>query len=416
MADLTSFLQVSHDRGFLNQCTDLEGLKAHLSKGPCVAYLGFDATANSVHIGNLVGIMWLRWLQKCGHKPVVLLGDGTTKVGDPSGRDKTRPILTAEQIDKNVQGIAKVFERYLTFGDGATDAILVRNESWLKNLPYLEFLQNYGRHFSINRMMSFDSVRLRLEREQPLTFIEFNYMILQAYDFYHLFKTQNCALQLGGADQWGNIINGVELIRRTHGKTAYGMTTSLITTSDGDKMGKSAGGAVWLNEDKLPHYDFWQYWRNVTDQDVGRFLRLFTELPLEEIQKLETLKGSDVNQAKKILADEVTRLARGNEAVQSVNATVTQIFEKGSGSLDELPKTYLAKEKFVAGVPIVDLLCQSGLTKTRGEARRLIRGGGARLNDEVVKDENLKVGKDHMPQMKLSYGRKKHALVVASSE
>ncbi len=408
----SEFLQESYNRGFIHQCTDIDALDAMLTQGTVPAYLGFDATATSLHVGNLVGIMWLRLLQRTGHKPIVLLGGGTTKIGDPSGKDTQRQLLTDEQIAKNIEGIRAIYARYLTFGEKQKDALLVNNATWLEPLNYIDFLRDYGRHFSINRMLSFDSVKIRLEREQPLSFLEFNYMIFQAYDFVHLFKEYGCMLQMGGSDQWGNIVNGVELVRRCTNKTAYGLTTPLITTSNGAKMGKTAQGAVWLNADKLSPYDYWQFWRNTDDRDVGRYLKLFTDLPLAEIYKLEALQGAEINEAKKILADEATTLAHGKQVLDSIHTQVRELFEShGAGSLSELPQHTLAAD--ILPINVDDLFVRLGLCASKGEAKRLVQGGGARLNDIPIDDIKYVVTTQIFSNgpVKVSAGKKKHLII-----
>ncbi len=411
----SDFLRRLQDRGFIHQCTDLEALDAKAAKGPVTAYIGFDATADSLHVGSLVSIMLLRWLQKTGHKPIVLMGGGTTKVGDPSGKDESRQLLSDEEIAGNIASIRQVFERFLTFGDGPADAVLVNNADWLDSLAYIPFLREVGRHFTINRMLAFDSVKLRLEREQPLTFLEFNYMILQAYDFLELARRRDCALQMGGSDQWGNIVNGVELGRRIAGKELYGLTTPLITTAAGAKMGKTAAGAVWLNEARLSAYDYWQFWRNTEDGDVGRFLRLFTELPEDEIGRLEALEGAGINEAKKVLADEATKLCRGAEAAEAAAETARQTFEEGKLGA-ELPSIEVPRAELAGGVALFELMRRAGLAESNGAARRLIKGGGARLNDAVIGDETRQVGPGDLNSegvVKLSAGKKRHALVRA---
>ena len=402
------------ERGYVHQCTDLQELDEALSeKHPLTCYIGFDCTAPSLHVGSLLPIMLLRWFQKCGHKPIVLLGGGTTKVGDPSGKDKSRQLLSSSQIDTNKKGIQRIFERFLEFGDGATDAMMVDNSEWLDGLHYISFLRDYGRHFSINRMLGFDSVKLRLEREQTLSFLEFNYMILQAYDFLELNRRYNCSLQMGGSDQWGNIVNGVELARRVENIHLFGLTSPLITTSTGLKMGKSAEGAVWLNADHLSPYDYWQFWRNSADQDVGRFLRLFTELPLEEINRLESLKDAEINEAKKILANIATQLCHGENAAKDAEKTASETFEKGRGAYG-LPTHRVPADEIRAGMLAVELFSMVGLTSSKSEARRLIRAGGARINNKKINDEKLFVSiedADDEGLIKLSVGKKKHNLV-----
>jgi tyrosyl-tRNA synthetase len=412
----SEFLQQAQIRGFIHQGTDLEALDQLLLQGPVTGYIGFDATADCLHVGSLLPIMLLRLFQKTGHKPLVLMGGATTKVGDPSGKDTSRQMLDDKQIDHNLKAISEIFKTYLNFGNRPTDATLGDNRGWLDHLNYIDFLRDFGPHFTINRMLTFDSVKLRLEREQPLTFLEFNYMILQAYDFVHLAQKENCLLQMGGSDQWGNIINGVELGRRVAHKQLFGLTSPLITTSSGEKMGKTASGAVWLRADKLSPYDFWQYWRNTEDADVGRFLRLFTELPIAEIQKLEALKDQEINEAKKILADEVTRMLHGEEALQEARATAEKLFEhKTGGDLSALPSVEISSDRLSSGISILDLFVETGLASSKGEAKRLIRGGGARLNDQAINDEDLKIT-SMVEDIKLSAGKKKHALVKMSQE
>ncbi len=409
----STFLRTIVERGYLHQCTDMDGLDARFNDGRVVAYIGFDCTAPSLHVGSLVQIMMLRHLQQSGHKPVVLMGGGTTKVGDPTGRDEARRMLTVEDIDNNMAGIKSVFAKYLTFGDGPADAIMVNNADWLDALQYIDFLRDYGRHFSVNRMLTFDSVKLRLDREQPMSFLEFNYMILQAYDFLELGRRHDCSLQMGGSDQWGNIVNGVELGRRVDNLSLFGLTTPLLTTSSGQKMGKTAQGAVWLNAEQLSPYDYWQYWRNADDADVGRFLRLFTELPLDEIARLESLEGQELNDAKKVLATEATRLCHGDEAAQEAARTATRLFEEGQ-TAESMPSCDVPAKELGAGIGVLDLFCRAGLTASKGEARRLIKGRGARLNDQVIEDDGLTVTSANAGEggaVKLSAGKKRHILV-----
>ena len=409
----SDFLREIVRRGFVHQCTDLEGLDALMAERPVTAYIGFDATADSLHVGSLVSIMFLRWLQKTGHKPIVLIGGGTSKIGDPSGKDEARQLLSEDDIARNAAGISQVFAKYLTFGDGPSDALMVDNAEWLDRLSYVSFLRDYGRHFSVNRMLSFDSVKLRLERQQPLSFIEFNYMVLQAYDFLELARRYDCVLQLGGSDQWGNIVNGVELARRVEQRSLYGLTSPLVTTSSGAKMGKTADGAVWLNEDRLSPYDYWQYWRNVEDRDVGRFLRLFTELPEDEIRRLEALDGGDINEAKKVLANEATRLCHGEDAATTAAETARRTFEEG-GKGEDLPSIDIPRARLAAGIPAYQLLYESGLTTSKGEARRLIKGGGGRINGTPIAEETQSIGPEQVATdglIKLSAGRKRHAVV-----
>ena len=410
-APKSDFLRIVIARGFLADCTDLEGLDAALMKGVVPAYIGYDATAKSLHVGHLLNIMLLRWLQKTGHKPITLMGGGTTKVGDPSFRADERPLLTPQAIDTNIASMQLVFARYLDYGSEAGQAIMVNNAEWLDGLNYLEFLRDIGRHFSVNRMLSFESVKSRLDREQSLSFLEFNYMILQAYDFLELFQRQGCLLQMGGSDQWGNIVNGVDLTRRVVDGQVFGLTTPLLTTSDGRKMGKSQGGAVWLNGDMLAPYEFWQFWRNTTDADVGRFLRLYTEMPLEECARLGALAGAEINEAKVILANAVTALCHGPAAAEAAEATARAVFEQG-GTGEELPRVLLDAAEAEEGVSIVQLFVRAGLAKSGKDAKRLIAEGGARLNDEVLSDAGLVVtSADLGAPLKLTAGRKRHALV-----
>ena len=415
----SDFLRVMIERGYLHQCTDLEGLDARLTQGVVTAYNGFDATGDSLHIGHLVPIMILRWFQKTGHRPIALMGGGTTKVGDPSGKDETRKLLTDAEIASNIASIQKTFDRFLTFGPesgaGQAGGILVNNADWLDELRYIPFLRDVGRHFTINRMLTFDSVKLRLEREQPLTFLEFNYMILQSYDFVELARRYGCCLQTGGSDQWGNIVNGVELGRRIADQDLFGLTCPLITTASGAKMGKTAAGAVWLNADRLSPYQYYQFWRNTEDADVGRFLKLFTELPLPEIAKLEALPGAEINEAKKVLAFEATALCHGREAAVSAAETARKTFEQGALG-DALPTVEIPRDELASGLPAYEILRRAGLAASNGEARRLIKGGGGRLNDQPITDESRAVtlsdAKDGV--IKLSAGKKRHALVKAS--
>jgi len=409
----SDFLNILTERGFIHQVTNLEALDAEMAKGPISAYIGYDCTAQSLHVGSLVQIMMQRWLQKCGHKPIVLMGGGTSKVGDPSGKDESRQLMTDDVINSNMAGIKTIFERLLVMGDGPSDAMIVNNADWLDALGYVSFLRDIGSHFTINRMMTFDSVKLRLEREQPLTFLEFNYMILQAYDFMELGRRHNCVLQMGGSDQWGNIVNGMELGRRVNQQQLFGLTTPLITTADGKKMGKSAAGAVWLNEDHLPAYDFWQFWRNTQDADVGKFLKLFTDLPIDEIAKLEALGGAEINEAKIILANEATALCRGKAAAEAAAATAKETFEKkGAGS--DLPTVAVAEDQLAAGINVIDLFIKAGLGSSKGEVKRLIKQGGARLNDIKIESDEINVAAADLTggHIKLSAGKKRHALVV----
>jgi tyrosyl-tRNA synthetase len=409
----SDFLREITGRGYMHQCTDLDGLDALAETGPIRAYIGFDCTADSLHVGSLVQIMMLRWLQKTGHKPIVLMGGGTTKIGDPSGKDAARQLLSEDQIQANMAGIRNIFDQYLDFGDGPTDAIMIDNADWLDQLKYVDFLREYGRHFSVNQMLAFDSVRLRLEREQHLSFLEFNYMILQSYDFLEISRRHDCVLQMGGSDQWGNIVSGVDLGRRLDQKSLFGLTTPLITTASGAKMGKTAQGAVWLNEARLSVYDYWQFWRNVEDGDVGRFLRLFTELPEAEIGRLETLEGVEINAAKKQLADEATKLCHGPAAAEAAAETARRTFEEGALGQD-LPTIEVPRDRLTQGIPAYELLRESGLTASNGEARRLIKGGGGRLNDAAIAGDDRIVNLDDLNPdglIKLSAGKKRHALV-----
>ncbi len=409
----SEMMRVLDTRGYIHQCTDAEGLDAAAVQGIVPAYVGYDATADSLHVGSLVSIMMLRRLQEAGHKPIVLMGGGTTKIGDPSGKDESRQLLTEAQIDANIAGIRKVFETFLSFDDGPTGAVMVNNADWLDALAYIPLLRDIGRHFTINRMLTFDSVRMRLDREQPLTFLEFNYMILQAYDFLELSRRTGCRLQMGGSDQWGNIVNGVELARRVDGTELFGLTTPLITTASGQKMGKTAAGAVWLNPDRLGPYDYWQFWRNTEDADVARFLRLFTDLPLDEIARLEALGGAEVNEAKKILATEATRLLHGEAAAEEAADTARRTFEAGE-TAEGLPTIDVPRAELEAGIPAFALMTRAGLAASNGEARRLIRGGGGRLNDAKLETDDQAIGLGDVTAegvIKLSAGRKRHALV-----
>ena len=409
----SDFLHALATRGYIHQCTDPEGLDEAARTGRIVAYVGYDCTAPSLHVGSLVSIMMLRWMQKTGHQPIVLMGGGTTKVGDPSGKDESRKLLTAGEIAANMAGIKDVFSKFVRFGDGPTDAIMANNADWLDKLEYIAFLRDFGRHFSVNRMLSFDSVKLRLEREQPLTFLEFNYMVLQAYDFLELWRRYGCNLQMGGSDQWGNIVNGVELGRRVDDAALFGLTCPLITTASGAKMGKTAQGAVWLNQDRLSAWDYWQFWRNTDDADVGRFLRLFTELPLDEIARLETLQGAELNEAKKVLATAATALCHGDAAAQAAAETARRTFEEGALGAG-LPTVEIDREELAKGVAAFDLFRRAGLAASNSEARKLIKGGGARLNDAAIGNETQAVTLGDLTAdgvVKLSAGRKRHVLV-----
>ena len=407
----SKFVAVMMERGFLADCTDYQGLDEALLKGAQPGYIGFDATAKSLHVGSLIQIMMLRWLQKTGNKPITLMGGGTTKVGDPSFRADERPLLDAAAIDDNIAGIKKVFSAYLEYGDGPTDALMVNNAEWLDGLNYLDFLRDIGRHFSINRMLSFESVKSRLDREQSLSFLEFNYMILQAYDFMELHRRYGCVLQMGGSDQWGNIVNGIDLTRRVIDGEVYGLTSPLLTTSDGKKMGKSLAGAIWLNPDMLSPYEFWQFWRNTTDADVGRFLKLYTELPVDECDRLGALEGAEINESKVRLANEVTTLLHGAGAAAAAEATSREVFEKG-GIGDDLPTLTLNAADVGDGISIVQLLVKSGLAGSGKEAKRLISENGARFNDAPLTDAGMMIDATALTTpIKLSAGKKRHALV-----
>ncbi len=408
----SDFMAVIMERGFLADCTDYQGLDQALSKAIVPAYIGYDLTASSLHIGSLVQIMLLRWLQKTGHKPITLMGGGTTRVGDPSGKDEMRRLISDDQIAANAAGIRKVFDRYLDYGDGPTDAIMPDNADWLRELHYIDFLRDTGRHFTVNRMLAFEAVKSRLDREQALSFIEFNYMLLQAYDFLELHRRHGVLLQMGGSDQWGNIVSGADLIRRVEGTEAFGLTTPLVTRSDGKKMGKSAEGAVWLNEDMMSPYEFWQWWRNVPDADVGKFLKMFTELPVDECDRLSKLEGSEINEAKIRLANEVTALCHGTDAAETAATTAHDVFEKG-GVGDDLPTLELSSGDIGDGISVVQLIVRSGLAKSGKEAKRLIADNGARLDDAPITDAGLMLDAAALASpIKLSAGKKRHALVT----
>ena len=411
----SDFLKTLISRGYMHQATNLEGLDALAEQQPISAYIGFDCTANSLHVGSLIQIMMLRLLQRTGHKPIVLMGGGTTKIGDPSGKDEARPLLSDQDIEENKQGIKKIFEKYLVFGDGPTDALMVDNAEWLDQLAYIRFLRDFGAHFSINRMMGMESVKLRLDREQNLSFLEFNYAILQAYDFLELRRRYGCSLQMGGSDQWGNIVSGVDLTRRVDSQEIFGLTSPLITTASGAKMGKSAAGAVWLNDDRLPVFDFWQFWRNTEDQDVGRFLRLFTELPEAEIAQLERLDGAEINQAKIVLANEVTSLCHGTEAAKQAEQTAQQSFADGVIA-EGLPTLDIPRTNMI-NLSVIDAFVQSGLTASKGEVRRLMRGGGARLNNIALSDENRMLAAEDFDadgRAQIAAGKKRRAILQLS--
>jgi tyrosyl-tRNA synthetase len=420
----SDFLRSLSERGYIHQITDAAGLDARAASGVISAYIGFDATADSLHIGSLVQIMLLRRLQQAGHRPIVLMGGGTTKVGDPSGRDETRQLLTEQQINANIAGIRATFDRFLRFDDGPTGAIMVNNDEWLSSLKYIEFLRDIGRHFTINRMLTMDSVRMRLEREQPLTFLEFNYMIMQGYDFVELFKRYACSLQMGGSDQWGNIVQGVELGRRVSEAQLFGLTSPLITTASGAKMGKTASGAIWLNPNRLSPYDYWQFWRNTEDGDVGRFLRMFTDVPLEEIARLEQLKDAEINVAKQVLATEATRLCHGDAHATEAAATAARAFagRVGGATLLEAPDDVVATG--ATGLPtfmleheaisVIDVIVALGMASSKSEARRLIEQGGVRLNDQPVRAANATVTQadlDGSGTARLTVGKKRHGLI-----
>ncbi|SDF02719.1 tyrosine--tRNA ligase [Rhodobacter capsulatus] len=407
----SEFLRVIIERGFLADCTDLQELDAALAGGMVTCYIGYDATAASLHVGHLLNIMLLRWFQKTGHKPITLMGGGTTKVGDPSFRSEERPLLTPERIDENIAGMQRVFARYLDYKDDGNGALMRNNAEWLDDLNYLEFLRDIGRHFSVNRMLSFESVKSRLDREQSLSFLEFNYMILQAYDFLELNRRYGCLLQMGGSDQWGNIVNGIDLTRRVLDREIFGLTTPLLTTSDGRKMGKSQGGAVWLNGEMLSPYEFWQFWRNTTDADVGRFLKLYTDLPVDECERLGKLEGSEINGAKIILANAVTTLLHGVEAAAAAEATAREVFERG-GVGEDLPRLSLSAEELAEGISLAQLVVRSGLAKTGKDGKRLISEGGLKVDDEICLDAGrMFSAADLATPVKLSAGKKRHALV-----
>ena len=407
----SEFLQEMITRGFLQDCTDLQGLDEKLLEGCMPAYIGFDATADSLHIGSLIQIMMLRWLQRTGHKPLPLMGGGTTKIGDPSGKDESRQLITTDKINSNINGIQKVFEKYLSFGESSIDAKIINNAEWLDKLNYIEFLRDIGKHFTINRMISMESVKLRLDREQPLTFLEFNYMLLQAYDFMELNNRYDVSLQMGGSDQWGNIVNGIDLTRRLNKKSVFGLTTPLLTKADGSKMGKSANGAIWLNSDKLSPYEFWQFWRNTLDADVGKFLKLFTELPVSECERLGSLEGQEINEAKVILANEVTKLCHGEEAAINSNKTARKVFTE-DGSDENLPTLEISDLEIIDGISFTQALVRTGLVSSGKEAKRIIAGGGAKLNDQVINDAGYMIDAAELHKTpKISASKKKHALI-----
>ena len=412
MAHKSDLIQIFSERGYIHQATDLDAIDAHAATSSIPTYIGFDCTADSLHVGSLVQIMMLRILQKCGHKPIVLMGGGTTKIGDPSGKDTARPLMSEQDIETNKNGIKKVFEKYLTFGDAPSDALMVDNADWLDTLHYIRFLRDFGAHFSINRMMGMESVKLRLDREQNLSFLEFNYAILQAYDFLELRRRYGCMMQLGGSDQWGNIVSGIDLTRRVDSQEVFGLTSPLITTSSGAKMGKSANGAIWLNEERLSPFDFWQFWRNTEDADVERFLGLFTELPMEEVRRLGALAGAEINDAKVILANHATTLCHSEVEAKAAEATA-QITFGDKGMSDGLPQIEIDQAE-ANGLSMIAALNLVGFAKSNGEARRLIRGGGARLNDHAMTDEKADLSQSDFVdgKAKISAGKKRHALIV----
>jgi len=409
----SDFLQVLAERGFIHQISEPEALDARARSGSITAYIGFDCTAPSLHVGSLLPIMMLYWMQQTGHRPIALMGGGTTRVGDPSGKDESRRILTDDDIKQNLSGIRAIFTKFLKFGDGPGDAVMANNADWLNELNYIDFLRDVGRHFSVNRMLAFDSVKLRLDRQQELSFLEFNYMILQAYDFVELYKRHGCALQMGGSDQWGNIVNGIELGRRMLNAQLFALTSPLITTSSGAKMGKTAAGAVWLNADMVSPYDYWQYWRNTEDGDVARFLKLFTVLPLNEIARLAALKGQELNEAKKVLATEATTLVHGRAAAEEAAETARRTFEEGSLA-ETLPTVEIPASELDNGIGVLAAFVRAGLASSNGDARRQIKGGGIRVNDAAVTDEKMVLTRAQLtPQgvVKLSLGKKKHVLL-----
>lgn len=417
----SDFLNVLQERGFIHQGTHLEALDETATKGVVTGYIGFDATAESLHAGSLVQIMMLYWLQQTGHKPIALMGGGTTKIGDPTGKDAQRKLLSDADIDRNIQGIKKAFAPFVSFGDGPTDAVMVNNNDWLSELSYIGFLRDFGVHFTINRMLTFDSVKLRLDREQPMSFLEFNYMLMQAYDFYELNERYGCTLQMGGSDQWGNIVNGVELCRRVaaveggKSRDVFGLTTPLLTTSSGKKMGKTESGAVWLNPDMLSPYDYWQYWRNTEDADVGMMLRRFTVMPIDEVRRLESLEGAEINEAKKILATEVTALLHGRDAAESAADTARQTFEQG-GAAGDLPTVNVSMTSLGSGLDLYTPFLEAGLIGSKGEGRRHIKGNALKVNDAPVTEERPLTEADLTDgKIKISIGKKKHALIVVES-
>ncbi len=414
----SEFLRILTERGFIHQCSDLDGLDKLLREQIVTAYIGFDATAKSLHVGNLLGIMMLRWLQQCGHRPLVLMGGGTTRVGDPSGKDDMRRLLDEAAIDANKEALKQNFAPFLRFGAGPADAVMADNAEWLLALNYVDLLRRVGRHFTVNRMLTFDSVRLRLEREQPLTFLEFNYMILQAYDFVELYKRTGCRLQMGGSDQWGNIVNGIDLGRRLENAELFALTCPLLTTSSGAKMGKTAAGAVWLSDAMFSAYDYWQYWRNAEDADVGRFMRLFTEMPIAEIVRYESLQGAELNEAKKVLATRATAMLHGEAAAEQAAQTARATFEDGTIAAS-LPRVEISQTALDSGLGLLSACVTAGFATSNAQARRHIRGGGIRLNDELISDERLVLGVQHLNAdglIKLSHGKKRHVLLTPVQE
>ena len=405
----SDFLNIMNERGFIHQITDRENLNQEMLTKSLTGYIGFDCTAPSLHVGSLIQIMMLRWFQKTGHKPIVLMGGGTTKIGDPSGKDSGRPVLNLETIKSNQISIQSIFKKFLKFGEGKNDAVMIDNSEWLENINYISFLRDFGSFFSVNKLINLESVKLRLDREQNLSFLEFNYSLLQAFDFLKLYKDYGCKLQMGGSDQWGNIITGLDLIRKKVSKQAFGFTSPLLTTSSGVKMGKSASGAIWLNEDQLSDWDFWQFWRNTEDLDVIKFLKLFTELPISEINKLDKLKGAEINEAKIILANEIMKICRSNEAAEKISTSASNVFSKIKVD-DALPTTNVRKPE----ISLINALKSLKFLKTNGEARRLIRGNGAKINDVIVRDENyfIKIDDYKNGKVKISYGKKRHGLLI----
>jgi len=414
MTHKSDFLTILSERGFIHQGTNLEELDARAAKETLTGYIGFDATATSLHAGSLIQIMMLYWLQQTGHRPIALMGGGTTKIGDPSGKDQQRKLLTDDDINNNIASIKGVFEKFLTFGDGAKDAVMINNADWLEKINYVEFLRDYGVHFTINRMLTFDSVKLRLDRESPLTFLEFNYMLMQAYDFHALYNQYTCTLQMGGSDQWGNIVNGVELCRRKDGAEVFGLTTPLLTTASGKKMGKTEGGAVWLNANLFSPYDYWQYWRNTEDADVATMLARFTTLPMDEVRRLASLEGAEVNEAKKVLATEATAMLHGSAAADEASETARKTFEQGAAA-EGLPTVMVSSNNLSEGLSLLQSFLDAGLIASKGEGRRHLKAGALKVNDQPLKEERDLTNEDMSDNaIKLSIGKKKHALVRTS--